>query len=162
MQARRKLLTAALLAGATFAAQAQGYTAGTLTIAHPYALPTPPGATTGGGYLKDIANGGTVPDALVGVSSSAADAVQLHTMQMDGNVMRMRAVKTLVIAPGQHVGMAPGDGYHLMFIGIHKSWAVGDAVPLTLQFEHAGRVDVVLQVQPRDATPAMGSHDMHP
>lgn len=141
----------ALITITSLSAHAHGSTVGDLTITHPYALPTPPGARTGGGYLKDLSNGGSTADTLVGASSPVADAVQVHEMRMDGDVMRMRAVPSIVIAPGQHVAMAPGGGFHLMFIGIRKPWVVGDAIPVTLQFARAGRVDVVLQVQQRNA-----------
>lgn len=144
-------LTAASLTAAMSGASAHGATAGTLTIAHPYALPTPPGATSGGAYLKEISNQGTSADSLVGVSSSAADRVQLHEMRMDGDVMRMRPVVAIAIGAGQRVAMAPGNGYHLMFTGIHGAWKVGDHIPLTLQFERAGRVDVTVVVQERAA-----------
>ena len=131
---------------------------GSLTIAHPYALPTPPGATTGGAYLTDIANRGDAPDALIGASSPVADQVELHSMRMDGNVMRMRAVPSIAIAPNAHVAMSPGNGYHLMLVGLKKRWVVGDEVPLTLQFQRAGRVDVVLKVQERTAPADMHMH----
>jgi threonine dehydrogenase-like Zn-dependent dehydrogenase len=101
-------------------------------------------------------------DALIGASSPAADAVELHEMRMDGATMRMRAVDRIVVAPGAHLTMAPGGGYHLMFVRIRRPWAVGDDVPVTLVFERAGRVDVHLRVEPRDrardASAAMHGH----
>ncbi len=145
------MLLASLLALPGSPADAHEARVGALKIEHPYALATPPGATTGGAYLKDLFNEGKVADALVGATSPAAEQVQLHAMTMDGDVMRMRAVATIAVAPGRHVAMAPGGGYHLMFIGLKKPWAVGDEVPVTLQFEHAGRVDVMLHVEERGA-----------
>lgn len=141
------MLTALLLAAGTSGAFAHGYTSGDLAIGHPYAIATPPGATTGGAYLKEIDNHGASPDALVGASSPAADRVEIHDMSMDGNVMRMRQVPSIAIVPGKPVTMAPGGGYHLMLIGLHHPLAVGDHVPLTLQFQRAGKVDVELHVQ---------------
>jgi copper(I)-binding protein len=140
---------------------AHGYTSGTLSIAHPYALPTPPGATTGGAYLKEIDNKGAIADTLLSASSPIADRVELHNMQMDGNIMRMRDVKTIAIAPGASVAMAPGGGYHLMMIGIHQPFVVGKDIPLTLQFEHAGKVDVMLHVQERGAPMTMSMDHQH-
>jgi len=143
---------------ATLSADAHGYTSATLDIAHPYALPTPPGATTGGAYLKEVDNKGDAPDALVGATSPIADHVELHEMKMDGDVMRMRAVSAISIAPGGSVKMAPGGGYHLMLIGIKQPFVVGRDVPMTLQFEKAGKIDVMLHVQERGADAA--GHDM--
>ena len=141
-------------------AYGHGYTSDTLDIAHPYALPTPPGATTGGAYLKEIDNKGKAPDALVGATSPFADRVELHEMKMDGDVMRMRAVTAIAISPGGSVTMAPGGGYHLMLFGIKRPLVVGQDVPVTLQFEKAGKIDVVLHVQERGAEAAgMAIHD---
>ena len=128
---------------------AHGAKVGAITIGHPYAVATPPGATTSGAYLKDLLNEGTSPDALVAVTSAVAEAVQIHDMRMDGDVMRMRAVPSVGLAPGRHVAMQPGGGMHLMFIGLKKPWVAGDRIPATLQFEHAGKVDVLFNVEAR-------------
>jgi copper(I)-binding protein len=148
---KTRFMIAACFIAMTTSGLAHDAASGDLAIAHPYALPTPPGATTGGAYLKAIANNGKAPDALIGASSPAADRVEIHDMQMDGNVMRMRAVKSIAIVPGKPVAMSPGNGYHLMMLGIHKPFVVGDEIPLTLQFEHGGKVDVMLHVQERGA-----------
>jgi copper(I)-binding protein len=134
---------------------AHDYTLGNIGIAHPYSLPTPAGATTGGGYISELSNKGTAGDRLVGASSPAADHVELHTMSMDGDVMRMRQVPGIVIPAGGHVDMAPGNGYHLMLIGIKHPLKVGDKIPLKLTFEKAGTVDVELLVQERGAATGM-------
>ena len=148
------------LALLTFAslAHAHGYTAGDIAIAHPYSVPTPPGATTGAGYLKELSNKGSADDRLVGASSTAADRVEMHTMSMDGDVMRMRQVAGIVIPAKGHVDMAPGNGYHLMLIGIRQPLKVGDKVPLKLTFENAGAVDVELLVQERGAASGLHMH----
>lgn len=150
----------AMTALAMNTAFAHGAKIGAITIAHPYAVVTPPGATTGGAYLKDLVNDGTTPDALVGVTSAAADAVQIHDMRMDGDVMRMRAVPSVGLEPGRHVAMQPGGGIHLMFIGLKKPWVAGDRVPATLQFEKAGKVDVVFNVEERGGPSIDHTHAM--
>ena len=150
-----KTLVTAIAFAVAGAASAHGYTSGDLAIAHPYALATPPGATTGGAYLKEIDNHGKSGDALIGASSPVADRVEIHSMTMDGDVMRMRPVKAIAIEPGKGVTMQPGNGYHLMMVGLHQPLVTGTKIPLTLQFERAGKVDVMLTVQER------GSPDMH-
>ena len=139
-------------------AQAHGYHVGDIGIAHPYSVPTPPGATTGAGYLKELSNEGSADDRLVDASSTAADRVEMHTMSMDGDVMRMRQVPGIVIPAKGHIDMAPGNGYHLMLIGIHRPLKVGDKLPLKLTFEKAGAVDVELLVQERGAASGMHMH----
>ena len=149
------LVGIALLA-TTFVAHAHRYALGDIGVAHPYSLPTPAGATTGSGYIKELSNKGAADDRLVGASSPAADHVEVHNMSMDGNVMRMRQVAGIVIPAGGHVDMAPGGGYHLMLIGIKQPLKVGDKIPLKLTFERSGTVDVELHVQERGAT--TGTH----
>ena len=156
----KHLVTSLVLACATAAAHAHGVTAGTLAIAHPYAYATPPGATTGGGYLKEVANRGDRADTLIGASSPLAEQVQIHDLSMDGNVMRMRAIPSVPIAAGQQIAMKPGGGVHLMFIGLRKPWMVGDRIPATLQFERAGKVDVILNVEERGAPSTEHAHTM--
>ena len=152
--------TTAALALAASAVFAHGARIGSIVIAHPYAIATPPGATTGGAYLKDLFNEGTTPDALVSVTSPAAEVVQIHDMRMDGDVMRMRAIPSVALLPGQHVAMQPGGGVHLMFVGLKKPWAAGDRIPATLQFEKAGRVDVIVNVEERGAPAGEHTHAM--
>ncbi len=127
-------------------AQADDVTAGVLKISAPWARATPKGATIGGGYLK-IANTGNAPDRLIGGSCDLAGRFEIHEMSMDKGVMKMRAVtKGLEINPGQTVEFKPG-GYHVMFVGLKKPFTKGEQVKATLQFEKAGKVNVVFMVE---------------
>ena len=151
-------LVAVALVSITSLAHAHGYSLGSIGVAHPYSVPTPAGATTGAGYIRQLSNNGAADDRLVGATSAAADHVELHTMSMDGNVMRMRQVAGIVIPAGGHVDMAPGNGYHMMLVGIRQPLKVGDKIPLKLTFEKAGSVDVELLVQERGAPVEMHMH----
>ena len=65
---------------------------------------------------------------------------------MVGGVMKMRPVeKGLTIDPGKTVKLAPG-GYHLMMMDLKSQLKQGDKVPVTLEFEKAGKVTVSLDV----------------
>ena len=138
----------------TTLAQAHGFTQGNIAVGHPYAVPTPPGATTGAGYLRSLANNGPADDRLFDASSPVADHIEMHAMSMDGDVMRMRQVPGITIPAGGHVDMAPGSGYHLMLVGIRQPLKVGDRIPVRLKFEKAGTVDVELHVQERGTVAA--------
>lgn len=122
---------------------------GDIAVVQPFAVPTPPGATTGAGYIRELSNKGAADDRLVGVSAAIADHVEMHSMTMDGNVMRMRQVPAIVIPAKGTVDLSPGHGYHLMLVGLKQPLKVGDRIPVTLTFEKAGPVDVDLAVQPR-------------
>ena len=151
-------ITSALLAAAPLS-QAHEYKLGQLEIGHPYARATVPGQPAAGAYLS-IENKGSAPDRLVGVSSPVAKSGEIHTMAMEGNVMKMRELDGgLEVKPGQKITMQPGNGYHLMLMGLSKPLQAGEKVPATLTFEKAGKVEVTFNVEDRNAA-AAGKDDM--
>jgi len=133
---------------------AHNYHLNGLTIDHPFARATPPGARSGGAFLV-VDNAGNVPDRLLRASSSAAGAVELHQMAMDNGVMKMRALTGMDVPPAGRLELKPG-GYHLMMVDLKQPFKAGDHVPLTLTFEKAGSIDVVLEVESMGA--AAGAH----
>ncbi len=140
-------------------APAHDFTLGSLEIAHPWTRQTAPGQSNGGGFLV-VTNKGRTADRLIGVASPAAGKVELHTMAMDGGVMRMRpVVGGLPIPAGGTLTLAPG-GYHIMLIGLKAPLALGAMVPLTLRFERAGSITVALKVEPVSFT-GKAAHDRH-
>jgi copper(I)-binding protein len=75
---------------------------------------------------------------LVAASSPVAGVVEVHEMWLDGDVMRMRALKGgLLLPPGKAVELKPG-GHHVMLMDLKQTLSAGDSVPLTLVFEDAG------------------------
>ncbi len=162
MQIRKlALLSIACAALAAFVstalARADEVKAGDLVISQAWSRATPKGAKTGGGSLT-IENKGTAPDRLIGGSADVASSVQVHEMSMEGGVMKMRPVENgLTIEPGKTVKLAPG-GYHLMMMDLKQPLKRGDRVPVTLEFEKAGKVSVSLDVEGVGAQgPAGGS-----
>jgi periplasmic copper chaperone A len=72
-------------------------------------------------------------------------------MTMNNGVMTMRPLdQGLTIDPGKTVKLAPGS-YHLMLFDLKSPLKQGDKVPVTLEFEKAGKVKVSLDVQGVDA-----------
>ncbi|MGZ5870607.1 MAG: copper chaperone PCu(A)C [Bradyrhizobium sp.] len=127
-------------------ARAEEIKAGDLVITQAWSRATPGGAKVGGGYLT-IENKGSVPDRLIGGSAEVADKVQVHEMAMNNGVMTMRPLdKGLVIDPGKTVKLAPG-GFHLMLLDLKSPLKQGDRLPVTLEFEKAGKVALSLDVQ---------------
>jgi copper(I)-binding protein len=130
----------------------------------PWARPTVPGQSAGGGFLT--LQGGTTPDRLLGASSPVSQRMELHAMRMDGNVMRMYEVPGIDVPAGQAVHLQPG-GLHLMFMGLNAPLQAGSRVPVTLRFERAGEVQVELAVSARPPAgapaggPAHGGHGHH-
>jgi periplasmic copper chaperone A len=127
-------------------ARADEIKAGDLVITQAWSRATPGGAKTGGGYLT-IENRGSAPDRLIGGSAEVAGAVQVHEMAVKDGVMTMRPLENgLTIEPGKTVKLAPG-GYHLMLLSLKNPLKQGQKVPLTLQFERAGAVELSLDVE---------------
>jgi copper(I)-binding protein len=126
-------------------AGAADYDVGSIHIKQPWARATPKGASAGAGYLT-VTNNGTAPDRLSCVSSDAAGECQIHSMTMEGGVMKMRPVEGgLEIKPGQTVTLKPG-GFHVMFVDLKHSLEQGKTVEATLKFEKAGTVKVEFSV----------------
>lgn len=129
---------------------------GKLRIEDPYARATVPAQKAGGAFVK-IKNTGAA-DKLIAVSSPVAKEMQLHTMSMEGNVMKMREVKAIDIPANGTVELQPG-GFHLMLIDLKSQLKAGDQIPVKLKFEKAGELEVKFQV--KDMRPAHGQpgHD---
>ena len=106
---------------------------------------TPPGAKVAAGYMT-LRNKSATPDRLVGASSPAAARVETHTMEMTGDVMRMREVKGYEVPAKGSFELKPG-GAHLMLVDIKRPLKEGERVPLVLRFEKAGEVKTELAVQ---------------
>ena len=73
---------------------------------------------------------------LIGVSTPAAGVSEVHEMKMEDNVMRMRQVKGLDLAPRQPVSLTPG-GFHIMLMDLKQPMAEGQHIDLDLLFETA-------------------------
>jgi periplasmic copper chaperone A len=127
-------------------AGAEEVKAGDLVITQAWSRATPGGAKIAGGYLT-IENKGTSADRLIGGSGDVAAKVEVHEMATNNGVMTMRPLdKGLAIEPGQTVKLAPG-GYHLMLFDLKEPLKQGDKVPITLEFEKAGKVKLSFDVQ---------------
>jgi copper(I)-binding protein len=136
-------LFATLIAAPASAAEVK---AGDLVITQGWSRATPNGAKIGSGYFT-VENKGSAPDRLVSVSADVAGKVEVHEMTTKDGVMTMRPVETgLTIDPGKTIKLAPG-GYHLMMFDLKSPLKQGDILPVTLEFEKAGKVAISLDVQ---------------
>ena len=159
------VLTASLLVVVAFTslsrpAQAHDYRVADIRIEHPWSPAMPPGATSGAVYFRVLRNGGTRADELLGARTPLTSHVELHTMHLDGDVMRMRAVSGVPIKPGGAVAFGRGEanGYHLMLIDLKAPLKDGQTFPLWLRFREAGEVEVKVVVQTPKSQPPAGAH----
>ena len=85
-------------------------------------------------------------DRLVSLSTPVAKKAELHTMSMQGMVMKMRPLSELDIPARQPVTLKPG-GDHIMLMGLNQPLRAGQTFPLTLDFEKAGSRTVTVTVE---------------
>jgi copper(I)-binding protein len=100
--------------------------------------------TNGVGYLT-ILNHGARPQTLVAVEAPIAQKVEMHSMSMQGGVMRMGPVASVVVPAGGKAAFEPG-GYHLMLVGLKKPLNLGDQISATLRFADGEKVAARLSV----------------
>ena len=123
---------------------AQEFKAGDIVVEKPWARATPKGAEVAGAYAT-ILNKGAAPDRLTGGTADFA-TVEIHQMSTENGVSQMRQLKDGLNIPAHgSVGFSPG-GYHLMFTHLTHPLTKGESVKATLNFEHAGAVEVEFSV----------------
>ena len=121
-------------------------------ITDAWARATPGKAENGAAYLTIVS---PVADRVTAVSTPVAQKAELHTMSMEGGVMKMRPLEGIDLAPGQPVTLKPG-GMHIMLIGLVKPLQAGQSFPLTLSFEKAGSREVAVAVEKAGAMGPQG------
>lgn len=100
---------------------------------------------------------------LISVTSPAAKMVEIHMMEMDKDIMKMRQIMGLDLPAGKLVELKPGS-YHVMLMGLTTQVKEGDIVPLTLTFEGKGegkdKKTQTIEVKAVGKTMPMSSHKM--
>jgi len=148
-------VTCLLIAGGAMAQTGQ------LEIQTPWARATPGHAENGAAYLTIVS---PTADRLIAASSPVAKKVELHTMSMEGGVMKMRPLAAIDIPAGQPITLSPG-GMHIMLLGLTQPLHEGQSFPLTLSFDHAGPRQVTVAIEKAGAMgpggQATGSPPMH-
>lgn len=144
----------AILIASGFAQGAAAQQSAPVQVESPWMRPTIGRSTSSAAYMT-LENRGSQPDQLVAASSPAAGKVELHENIRDGDVMKMREVKTIEIKPGDKIELKPG-GLHMMLFDVKAPLKPGQSVPMTLRFERAGEVQVEVPV--RQAKGAQHEH----
>lgn len=99
-----------------------------VVVSRAWVRATVPGQPVAAAYMDvTSALGGT----LTHVAADLAGEVQVHSMRMDGDVMRMRELAQLVLPKGQTVRLAP-SGNHLMLLQLRQPLRPGDVVRFDL------------------------------
>ena len=94
---------------------------------------------------------------LTGISSTFAEAVEIHESQMAGDVMQMRQVTSLPIHGKESILFGPG-GYHAMLVDLKQEIKPGEQIQVTLHFENHGDILLAIPVQEIAPREAMENH----
>lgn len=149
-------IAASLLATVSLGAYAQG---APVTAERAWVRATVQGQMSSGGYLTLNAS---EPLTLVGASTPVAGSTEVHEMRLEGDVMRMRQVDGIPLAPGKPLELKPGS-YHLMLLQLRAPLQPQARVPLTLTFRTAAGATRTLSVSAEvlTAPPAAHGHHQH-
>ena len=97
-----------------------------------------------------IHNWGSNADTLTGISSTVADAVEMHETtfqaEMSGDVMQMQQLDSVPLEASSETNFEPG-GLHVMLVGLKEDLKVGDTVNLTLHFTNFEDLKVTVPVR---------------
>jgi copper(I)-binding protein len=115
-----------------------------VSVERPWTRATPPGAKVGAGFMQ-LRNAGAA-DRVVGASSPLAGRVEMHVTVREGEVMKMREVKSFEVPAGGSFELKPG-GAHLMLMDLKRPLQKGEKVPLTLKLEKGGELKLELSVE---------------
>lgn len=129
-----------------------------LAVSTPWARAMMPAAKVGAGYFE-IMNNGDKPVRLAAVRSNIAEKVEIHSMSMEGNVMKMRHLPNGVeIPPHSGLSFKPGS-YHLMFIKPKAPFKAGET--FKTQFIFADGREITVPFAVRSAGAANKAHGAH-
>ena len=107
-----------------------------------------------------VANMGKTDVKVVAVSADVAKRVELHTHIQDGEIMRMRHVKSIPVPAGGSVVLKPG-GYHVMLMGLTRKLKEGETFPLTVAFDNGTKTQVTVKIGKMGGMTHMGAQSGH-
>ena len=139
------ILPAALLLGACNASAPVSDAASTVEVRDAFIVQPPEGRDVTGGGLHVSLTG--APMTLIAASTDAADTVELHTMSMENDMMKMRKVESFPVSEDAPLVLERG-GNHLMLFGV-KSLQLGEQVDVVLTFtdESGETVEIVTKAE---------------
>ena len=115
-----------------------------VSVEQPWTRATPPGAKVGAGFMQ-LRNAGAA-ERVVGAFSPLAGRVEMHVTTREGDVMKMREVKSFEVPAGGSFELKPG-GAHLMLVDLKRPLKEGERVPLTLKLQTSGELKAELMVE---------------
>jgi copper(I)-binding protein len=132
-----------------------------VTVTEPWVRATVPAQKSTGAFMQLQS---ATPARLLEVRTPVAGRAEIHEMAMEGQVMRMRQVKSIDLPAGKPVVLASG-GYHVMLLDLKRQLKEGENVDLTLVVQDAAakrqEVKVSLPVMPLTHSGKPAAQDAH-
>lgn len=119
-----------------------------IAVESAWVRPNVPPVKNAAGYMI-LRNPASVSRALIGAATDVCDVTELHVMEHDGQVMRMRKVERIPIPARGTTQLQPG-GNHLMLIGLNRDLAPGDTIAITLTFDSGKHTLRAPVIRPQD------------
>ena len=139
----------AVTAVMALALAAQAQRSADIDVKSAWARPTVAGQMGTGAFMHLTSKEGA---RLLGASSDVAGVVEIHEMAMQGNVMQMRAIRSLDLPPGSTIELKPG-GHHMMLMDLKRPLATGEKIKVELRLETRDKKlvtqPVEVEVRPR-------------
>jgi len=104
-----------------------------ITISDAWTRATAPGQKVAAAYMNLTSKEDA---ALIGAECDLAGSVEIHSMTMENDVMKMRMMEELELPAGKTVSLAPG-GFHLMLFNLKQPLDAGKEAKFTLHFRTA-------------------------
>lgn len=93
-----------------------------------------------------IRNGSPDGDRLVGVRSPAASSAIVKKLERDGAFLRATPIAVVEVQSGQRLNLRQAE-YQISLLAMIRSVRPGDQIPVILQFERAGEIEVKVVVE---------------
>ena len=146
MQILKLLLLVSLLA----ACKAETGLENAVVITEHWVRENAPGQSVGAAYMT---LNSPQDSTLVNVETAVASSVEIHSMNMDNGVMKMRMLEALPLKAGKPEKLAAG-GFHLMLFDLKTPLKAGENAVFKLSFkDNAGNItqqNVTLPIKAAD------------
>ncbi len=116
-----------------------------IQIQNPWIREVPPVSKMSALFMR-IVNKGDTEDVLLGVKTNASKFAEIHMMEMEGQMMKMRKLDFLKLPPKAIVELRPG-GIHIMLIELIKPLKEGQKVKVELDFKKSGKIIIQAPVK---------------
>lgn len=114
-----------------------------VSIQNPWVRATNAGQNISAGYMTMTS---TQDVTLVNIESDVTESVEIHSMKMENNVMKMRMLDSIPLIAGKPYKLEPGS-YHLMMFDLRKPLIDAQVVDFEMTFKNNKGVEFKQKVK---------------